>query len=179
MPRPTRLTAKTSKAILSAIESGMFAKDACALVDLREATFYDWVKRGNLAREQAAAAERGDRDEHDEPIAPPEKSERRFIAFVAAVEKAAAKSTLVALKRVRAGVRGWQGSAWFLERRDRDAWGRRWQLDSNVNHSGTVTAGRPERIEIVLASPPELTDGTDDVEVAELVDDDAQDASTH
>lgn len=100
MGRPTKLTPETQAVIVEAFLGGLYAEDAALLGGISEQTYYSWVERGKAGEEP-------------------------FAAFLEAVETAAAQSSRDALLMVRGGDPGWQGSAWFLERRYPMKWGRR------------------------------------------------------
>src|SRR5687767_13454924 len=101
--RPTALTAEVQAAILEAVRAGNYFSVACTGAGIsRQAVDY-WRR---LWAE-------GDR------------RARRFADFFAALEKANAEAEVASLKTVRSGQLGWQGSAWFLERRFRSRWARK------------------------------------------------------
>lgn len=100
MGRPTKLTPEVQQRIVEALLSGLYVEDAVILGGIAEDTYYEWVKRGKTGEEP-------------------------FASFSEAVESAGVVSSSQALVTVRAGGMGWQGSAWFLERRYPAKWGRR------------------------------------------------------
>jgi hypothetical protein len=100
MGRPTKLTPDVQQRIVEALLSGLYAEDAVIIGGICEDTFYEWIKRGKTGEEP-------------------------FASFSEAVETAGVESSRQALTTVRAGDMGWQGSAWFLERRYPAKWGRR------------------------------------------------------
>lgn len=95
--RPSKATPETRARILDYLRRGLFAESAARLAGISERTFYEWLERSDA----------GD----------PE-----FAGFSAAVKRATDEAEDDALRRIREGSPGWQGSAWFLERRLRDRW---------------------------------------------------------
>lgn len=89
----------------------------------REASITAALARGNTRRAAAAAAGVTERTF--------ERWMARFVGFVAAVEKAEADAELMHVANVaKAAEDGtWTASAWWLERRRADEWGRRDRLE--------------------------------------------------
>lgn len=100
---PTVLTDEVQKRILQLLSEGNFLKVACKAAGTTYRTFRWWQKRW----------------EEDDPAA------RRFHEFFAAAEVASAVGECAALRVVRAGELGWQGSSWFLERRHPARWAKK------------------------------------------------------
>ena len=102
MGRPTKLTVELQQVIVTFMGAGAYIETAAAAAGISKVTLYDWLRRGS---------------EDEEP----------FATFLNAVEKAASEADLRDLKTIRqsaaAGV--WQASAWRLERRHPEQWGRR------------------------------------------------------
>jgi len=59
----------------------------------------------------------------------------RYPEFLQAIKNAEAHSEDVAVSRVRGGAPGWQGSAWYLERKHAD----RWSKPEQVEHTGNLS----------------------------------------
>jgi len=100
-----------------AVRHGLYVETAAALVGMSKQTFYDWSKKAARARE---------RREKD-PKARLTITERRLIGFLDAVAQAAAEAELRDLATISgAASRGvWQASAWRLERKFPEKYGRR------------------------------------------------------
>lgn len=130
MARPSKLTPARQRAICEGITSGLPKERAAQQAGVARSTFYDWQERGQTAQTG------------------------KYRAFVDAVKKATADSEITLLNDVRrAASRGevireiksqydtdnnkisetifekqiprqWQASAWLLERRFPERWGR-------------------------------------------------------
>lgn len=108
MPRGTDLNEKVQAKIVEALRAGNTRRAAAAYAGIGESTFHEWLQRG-----------RGQHPERtQEPI---------FAAFAEAVEKAEADSEVahVALIHKAAREGQWTASAWWLERRRPDDYGRK------------------------------------------------------
>lgn len=109
--RPTKLS-KTliDEAVRMIEESGCFAITVAKALGVTERTWYNWLD----AAERAAGKPPSKRTKNDE----------LYLAFADGMERAEAKVEIKSLTVCRRGDLGWQGSAWYLERRHRDRWGR-------------------------------------------------------
>jgi hypothetical protein len=105
--QPTKLNAEVSEKICQAIRAGNYMETAAAYAGIAKPTLYNWLKRG--------------RDEPD----------TIYGALVEAVELAVAEAEVrdVALIAKAADDGVWQASAWRLERRYPDRYGRRTRHD--------------------------------------------------
>jgi hypothetical protein len=105
--QPTKLNAEVSEKICQAIRAGNYMETAAAYAGVAKPTLYNWLKRG--------------RDEPD----------TIYGALVEAVELAVAEAEVrdVALIAKAADDGVWQASAWRLERRYPDRYGRRTRHD--------------------------------------------------
>lgn len=72
--------------------------------------------------------------------------------FSVALKKARGESTKQSLDKIRAGVPGWQGEAWYLERSDPKNWGRRLE----VKQDPKPPKAEPETEEQLWAKVAEL-----------------------
>lgn len=99
---PANLTAAKLKAILSAMEQGATNAAAAAAGGVSREALQAWIKKGRAA------------------------TKGTYFDLVAQIEKARSKGELALLATVRAGKRGWQGSAWILERRWRGEYAKRY-----------------------------------------------------
>lgn len=107
--RPTKRTPATIARIAEAIANGLPDEYVCALVGIRRETLWSW------------------------------RNDPEFEEFSNAIKKAEATRLEIRLQRVEAGEAGWQGTAWFLERRYPREFSRpELQVAMNVEHTGTV-----------------------------------------
>ena len=114
----TKLTPQLQEQIGNNITLGMPLKFAAEAVGITEVTFYNWIKRGE------------------------NESKGRFFEFAEHVKACKAKAVQLHLKLItKAATDGsWQASAWILERRHPEEFGRkdRLELDANMKHSGDL-----------------------------------------
>jgi len=121
--RPTKLNHQIADEIVKLLRAGNYVETACNYVGLHKDTFYHWMKRGERANRQDRAG--------------------GFVEFSDAIKKAMAHAEVRALLAIQKGGLGWQGSAWFLERRHRD----RWCSNTRLDHRMTVANGNKRKIE--------------------------------
>lgn len=103
LARITVLTPQAQKVIAESLAEGNYLTTACSLAGISTDTFYHWKNRHD-------AGDPGASDYSD---------------FFGEVKKASAFAEVMALRAIRTGGFGWQGSAWFLERRFPKKWGRK------------------------------------------------------
>lgn len=102
------------KPLLDRIRAGTPIRQACASVGLSKDTFYDWMRRGEVA------------------------SSGHHKDFYDAVEKAKADAVIESVLIVRkAAKENWQAAAWYLERCHPDEFAKRGE-NYKVEHSGGV-----------------------------------------
>ena len=107
--RPTILTETKMKAITDLLERGNTYTASARAVGINPTTLSKWVRRGKelsmLSREL-------------------DETERSFVEFAHAVEKARATAEIRAVEKIRqAGDSSWQAAAWYLERANPQDWG--------------------------------------------------------
>ena len=114
----TKLNPTIKKQIGDNITLGMPLKFAAEAAGISEVTFYNWMNRGES------------------------ESKGQFYEFAEHVKACKAKAVQLHLKLItKAATDGsWQASAWILERRYPEEFGRkdRLELDANMKHSGEV-----------------------------------------
>lgn len=114
--RPTKLNEKVQADIVKVIQEGNYIETASAYAGIHKSTLYDWLKRGE--REKQRVLKDGRRRI--------KKNERQYVEFSNAVEKALAESEMKDVSLIgKAAETQWQASAWRLERKFPDKWGRR------------------------------------------------------
>lgn len=97
--RPLSLNDIAAKLICDAVAAGNTRRCAAALAGISAATLGNWIRAGR-------------------------HGDDRFADFLVRLEKADALAEAGAVVNVRVGQPGWQGSAWWLERRRRHSWRR-------------------------------------------------------
>lgn len=107
--RPSKLTAKTKKRLLEAIELGATYLDACGYAGIHDRTLRRWVETG----------------ERDLDADPPIESE--WAALVNDIRESEGKAVVKWMAKIEkaASEGNWQAAAWKLERRYPERYGRR------------------------------------------------------
>lgn len=113
MARKTKLTRKLINKAENLIKLGNYNSTVCQYLGIGETTWYRWMEEGEKAT-------RGIKREFWESIKKAESHAE--IRNVQIIQNAAQEN--------------WQASAWYLERKFHDRWGRKEKVDANVNHSG-------------------------------------------
>jgi hypothetical protein len=139
------ITPGGTEAVCGHLRDGAYFTTACRLAGVPAETAKEWLARGENRH-------------HRHPTA-----ETR--AFAEAVNAASAEAEERALRTVLGGQRGWQGPAWFLERRFPSRWAQR-RIDE---HDQKRTAEALVAIYRTLVSSPELDLTEEQIETARLV----------
>jgi len=130
MKRPTRLTKLLIEQLATYIENGNFAQDACKLADVSEAGYYKWLATGRAILEGEIEKTRAN---------------ALTVELVEAIKHADAKFKAYHLSNInRASRTTWQASAWMLERRFPEEYGRRAENSVKVESEGAVTIYIPD-----------------------------------
>jgi transposase-like protein len=137
MGRQSKLTKARHAGIVRMIASGSYAEVAARANGVDPATFYRWMKRGEEA-------------ETDDKGKPLDFDDDRYCVFREAVKEAEAKAEVLAVGRIQqAAASGtWTASAWYLERKYPDRWGRKDHLRTEVSGPG----GGPVEIDAEAAA---------------------------
>lgn len=149
MARPTKLTPELQDEIIKVIRSGNYIETACAYVGINKSTFYDWLKRG--AREKDRLAKN--------PRAKVRKSEKPFVDFSNAIEKALAHAEIRDVAIIgKAAEENWQAAAWRLERKFPDRWGRKdkYALEHSGKDGGPIETSHTEELDLSNLTDKEL-----------------------
>jgi len=101
--RPYVLTPEVQGSIIEFLTHGNFLRTACEAAGTTYRCFRHWQRRWEGGNPDAQI----------------------FADFLHAIKKAVALGEINALRNVLAGGPGWQGSAWFLERRFPERWARK------------------------------------------------------
>jgi hypothetical protein len=125
--RPTKLTPGIQAKVCDAIRSGNFRETAAKFAGIDRSTLHRWLKRGENKRRGAC---------HDFAVAVDKALADSEALFVARIAKAANEGT-------------WQASAWLLERRFSENWGRRdrHEIKAEINSTVKVKNDGEEAIE--------------------------------
>ncbi len=130
MKRPTRLTKLLIEQLATYIENGNFAQDACKLADVSESGFYKWLATGRAILDGEIEKTRAN---------------ALTVELVEAIKHADAKFKAYHLSNInRASRATWQASAWMLERRFPDEYGRRGENAVKIESEGAVTIYIPD-----------------------------------
>lgn len=129
--RPTKLNDETQNAILKAIRKGAYVETAAAHAGIEKNTLYDWMKRGRRERQRINNGET------------PNPKETPFAKFSTAIEKEFGEAELRDLDVItKAGQDGqWQASAWRLERKFPDRWGKRSRVELTGANGSHIQVG--------------------------------------
>lgn len=120
--RPTNCTPELTKAFADIVEGGGSFTEACAKLEMSRGTYYLWA---------------GKADEGEEP----------YLSFMIAVKKAEASAVLESVKVIRSGAQGWQGSAWYVERRRPE-----WRMPKGDTFVVQGTASSAEELKALAAA---------------------------
>lgn len=127
--RPSKLTKKLQEQICQALRAGNYIEPAAAIHGVTKSVLYNWLKRGGKERARLDKS----------PKARPKKTEKPYLSFVDAIEKAQglAEARDVAII-AKAAETQWQAAAWRLERKFYSRWGRKAAIEVEANHKGMV-----------------------------------------
>ncbi len=126
MGRPSKISNEIKHKIITAIRAGNYIETASAYAGISKSTLYDWLRRGEREKQRA----------EENPRYKIRKSEKPYVEFSNAVEKALAEAEVRDVAIIaKASEEQWQAAAWRLERKFPDRWGRK-RLD--IEHSGEV-----------------------------------------
>jgi transposase len=112
MARPSKLTEDVKRRFLTSIRAGNDKKVAAAMAGIGESTLYSWIEK---AKETDAEPE--------------------FLEFLESLTQAEAEAEVAAVARIQqAGQNGrWQASAWWLERKYGERWGRNDKIRQEIS----------------------------------------------
>lgn len=133
--RPTKLADAVAQKIITFVRAGNYPETAAKASGISLQTFYNWKERGE------------------------EERKGPYRTFFEQLEEAEAWAETMAIAEVREGKPGWQGRAWWLERKYFGRWGRRLAIIAQPDRA-------PSRLELVLtevqSQPPLVvsTEGT-------------------
>ncbi len=134
--RPTKLTAEITEKICRYLRHGGYLETAAQAAGIDRKTLYNWIRRGER------------------------EAKGRYRDFVVQVEEAMAQAEMGDLLRIEKAAQDgvWQATAWRLERRHGDRWGRRQHLE----HSGGLAMSIDDALAEARARAAELRAQDDD-----------------
>ena len=139
--RPTKLTPGLKEVLITALSSGCYRATAAAHAGISTPTLYKWLETGEADLEHGRDTDHAD--------------------LRMAVIKAEADAEQEALQNIREqSKQQWQASAWFLERKWPNRWGRR----EHVEHSGEIGGKVHNQAVYIVPDEDQL------VRVAEILD---------
>lgn len=150
--RPEKLNPEIQQAICDALEKGSYIETAAAKAGISKTTLYDWLKKGARAKDENG--------EYEEGLLP-------YVEFSNAIEKAMAAGEQNHVDNIaRHAKENWQASAWMLERKFPERWGKKaiMRLEDPDKPSGAFTE---ESFNAILADEVERLE-------SELPDDEKQ-----
>ena len=111
----TKLNDKLQSEICKYIEAGSYIKVACQAVGIDEQTYYDWLQKAERDKKRKVVS--------------------IYTQFAQSAKKAEAKAEVKNIAIIeKAAIDTWQAAAWYLERKYRNRWGQR----SEIEHKGNV-----------------------------------------
>lgn len=139
--RPTLCTPEVVNEIADAIKGGMSYEDAAALAGISRATLQNWKARAKAENERLQ--EKGARIR---------KKEQVFVDFLDTLKRAELEGKQYLLTIIaNAGKKQWQASAWLLERRYPDEYGRRQRVDIPDKVKVEVSGESSERLTSIIS----------------------------
>lgn len=142
--RPTKLTPETVERIIQSLEWGNYLETAAAYAGISKETLFDWLKKGANS----------DSGPHKE--------------FSDSVKKVMAVSEMRDVKNIAAAAASgqWQASAWRLERKYPDRWGKRDHVEVTGQDGGPIeiTAARKILVDRITAIRERIGDQRGDRE---------------
>jgi transposase len=132
MGRPTKCTPELRKKICNAIEAGNYPETAAEINGIPARTFYVWMKKGRESK-----SKRGVYHQFHQAVKKAEKVAEAY--YLQHIRKAAEGDAENGIKP------NWTASAWYLERKYPEKWGRKERLDikgdlkQDINMNQTVT----------------------------------------
>lgn len=129
--RPTIISDAIVRKIVKLLRDGNYFDTACKAAGISVSSGYAWRERGQRYAEAQALGVEANPD--DEP----------YFRFLESVEKASAEAEAEAVALVKKAAKSkhegeWQAAAWYLERRNTKAWGRRMALQHTGADDGPI-----------------------------------------
>jgi len=112
MARPSKLTEDVKRRFLTSIRAGNDKKVAAAMAGISESTLYSWIEQGKRS-----------------------DAEPEFLEFLELLTQAEAEAEVAAVARIQQAAQNgrWQASAWWLERKYGERWGRNDKIRQEIS----------------------------------------------
>ena len=112
MARPSKLTEDVKRRFLTSIRAGNDKKVAAAMAGISESTLYSWIEQGKRS-----------------------DPEPEFLEFLELLTQAEAEAEVAAVARIQQAAQNgrWQASAWWLERKYGERWGRNDKIRQEIS----------------------------------------------
>lgn len=115
--RRTKLNKDLIKEAEELLKDGHYAQTVAGYLGICEQTWYNWYNNGEKLAEM-------DEDELDEALRA-NKHNELYLEFFETVKRATNRAEIEAVRVIKkASEQSWQASAWYLERKFRERWGR-------------------------------------------------------
>ena len=134
MPRKgsIKLTEKQIEALCKNIEAGVPFIHSALAAGIAENTFFYWKKEAMKLNEEL----QDNHEKMDDIIKNGTKKEKILLKFLNGIKKAEANAILRNVVIInKAAQTSWQAGAWWLERRYPEQFGRRLQMEGNIEHN--------------------------------------------
>lgn len=127
--RPSKATDEVFKKITDAVKAGVWIEQAAHLASIHPSTLYDWVSKGERAREMEEITGKAMSD-----------ADLRLAEFSESLKRARAEAEArnVSLIQKAAQDGTWQAAAWYLERSAPQRWGRRDRMEVTGKEGGSI-----------------------------------------
>lgn len=127
--RRSKLTKQLIKNAADLVKLGNYTETACAYLGIGKTSWYRWLQEGEQAKSGL-------------------KRE-----FWEAIRQAEAQAEIRNIGKIQTAANDdWKASAWYLERKFPDRWGRKEHIDANLNHSGELN----KKVDLALLNGEEL-----------------------
>lgn len=131
--RPTKLNKQIIEEIALMVKLGNYIETASAFAGISKVTLYEWMKRGRRELERV-------NDGKGRKI---RKSEELYVEFLNAIEQAMAEAEVRDVQTIYNATKiDWKASAWRLERKYPDRWGK------TEHHEVSGKDGKPLEVEV-------------------------------
>ncbi len=146
--RKTKLTLKLIGEMIKYISNGNTIKDTCLLCDITEVSFYRWVEKTKRVMNKI----NNNIKLND--------NEKIFSYLSKSIKKAQIQFKDCHLKNINTRSKDhWQASAWLLERKFPEEWGRKDRMDLNLNVEFDITKVSQEEQKRILDEVDIVTKG--------------------